>query len=105
RHLVIPYSLDTNDMRFVYGNDRVKLGTEFSAYVIDAFDWLWREGASAPKMMSIGVHLRRTGRPGRIGGLDRIFEHMRKRGGVWFPTRRDIARHWIDRFGASWCAP
>jgi peptidoglycan/xylan/chitin deacetylase (PgdA/CDA1 family) len=101
RHLVIPYSFDTNDMRFLYGNDRVKLGTEFSAYVIDAFEWLWREGASAPKMMSIGVHLRRTGRPGRIGGLDRVLEHMRERGGVWFAPRRDIARHWIDRFGAS----
>jgi peptidoglycan/xylan/chitin deacetylase (PgdA/CDA1 family) len=99
RHVVIPYAFDTNDMRFMSGNDPMKTGGDFAAYVIDAFDWLWREGAASPKMMSVGLHLRRIGRPGRIGGLEKILAHMSAKGGVWFARRRDIATHWIERFG------
>ena len=69
RHLVLPYAFDTNDMQFFHTN-RFSGAADFAAYVIDAFDWLHREGAHAPKMMSIGLHLRMIGRPGRIGALD-----------------------------------
>ena len=68
---------------------------DFAAYVIDAFDWLQREGVHAPKMMSIGLHLRMVGRPGRIGALDRILRHMTNRGDVWIARRVDIANHWL----------
>jgi peptidoglycan/xylan/chitin deacetylase (PgdA/CDA1 family) len=69
----------------------------FAEYVCDAFDWLWREGQGAPRMLSVGLHLRMIGRAGRIGALDRIFKHMRQRGGAWITTREAIARHWIDQ--------
>jgi allantoinase len=100
-HLVIPYSFDTNDMHFHQGRQRFVTASDFTEYVNDAFDTLWREGASAPKMLSIGLHLRMIGRPGRIGGLERVLQHMRDRGAVWFARRDAIARHWIARFGAS----
>ena len=98
-HVVIPYSFDTNDMHFHQGRQRFVTGGDFADYVIDAFDTLWREGASAPKMLSIGLHLRMIGRPGRIGGLARVLEHMRDKGAVWYARRDAIARHWIARFG------
>ena len=101
RHLVVPYSFDTNDMHFHQGAQRFVTGEDFSRYVTDAFDWLWREGEAAPKMLSVGLHVRMIGRPGRIAGLERALEHMRARGGVWFARREEIARHWIDRFGAG----
>jgi peptidoglycan/xylan/chitin deacetylase (PgdA/CDA1 family) len=101
RHLVIPYAFDTNDMRFQAGAERFKLGDDFARYVADAFDRLWSEGARAPRMMSVGLHLRTMGRPGRIGGLERVLRHMGEQGGVWFARRRDIAEHWIARFGAA----
>jgi len=63
--------------------------------VIDAFDWLYREGAHTPKMMSIGLHLRMIGRPGRVGALDRILRHMADRGDAWIARRVDIANHWL----------
>ncbi len=99
RHLVVPYAFDTNDMHFHQGFQRFARGSDFADYVLDAFDWLWREGATAPKMLSIGLHLRMIGRPGRIGALDMLLAKMRARGGVWFARRADIARHWIARFG------
>ena len=98
-HLVIPYSFDTNDMHFHQGRQRFVTASDFAEYVNDAFDTLWREGASAPKMLSVGLHLRMIGRPGRIAGLERVLEHMRERGSVWFARRDQIARHWIGRFG------
>lgn len=101
RHLVVPYGFDTNDMHFHQGAQRFVTGDDFARYVADAFDWLWREGETAPKMLSVGLHLRMIGRPGRIAGLERALEHMRSRGGVWFARRDQIARHWIARFGAS----
>jgi len=100
-HLVIPYSFDTNDMHFHQGAQRFVTAADFTEYVGDAFDALWREGASAPKMMSVGLHLRMIGRPGRIGGLERTIEHMRDRGGVWFARRDQIARHWFVLFGKA----
>jgi peptidoglycan/xylan/chitin deacetylase (PgdA/CDA1 family) len=92
-HVVLPYSFDTNDMRFAPGGG-FTLGSDFVTYVTDAFDWLWREGATAPKMMSLGLHLRIIGRPGRIGALERILEHITARGETWIATRSEIARHW-----------
>jgi peptidoglycan/xylan/chitin deacetylase (PgdA/CDA1 family) len=90
RHLVLPYAFDTNDMQFFHTN-RFSGAADFAAYAIDAFDWLHREGAHAPKMMSIGLHLRMIGRPGRIGALDRILRHITNRGDAWIARRVDIA--------------
>jgi peptidoglycan/xylan/chitin deacetylase (PgdA/CDA1 family) len=92
-HVVLPYSFDTNDMRFGPGGG-FTLSSDFVTYVTDAFDWLWREGGTAPRMMSLGLHLRIVGRPGRIGALERILEHVTARGNVWIATRAEIARHW-----------
>lgn len=98
RHVVLPYAFDTNDMRF-YRQLGFTLGEDFYRYCADAFDWLHREGAKTPKMLSIGLHLRIIGRPGRIGALDRLLETMTARGDVWFATRAAIARHWRARTG------
>ena len=97
RHLVLPYAFDTNDMQFFHTN-RFSGAADFAAYAIDAFDWLHREGAHAPKMMSIGLHLRMVGRPGRIGALDRILRHITNRGNAWIARRVDIANHWLAQF-------
>ena len=104
RHLVLPYAFDTNDMQFFHTN-RFSGAADFAAYAIDAFDWLHREGAHAPKMMSIGLHLRMIGRPGRIGALDRILRHITNRGDAWIARRVDIANHWLAQFpsGGSTC--
>jgi peptidoglycan/xylan/chitin deacetylase (PgdA/CDA1 family) len=99
-HVVLPYAFDTNDMRFGPGG-AFTLASDFAAYVIDAVDWLWREGARAPKMMSVGLHLRIIGRPGRIGGLERVLEHVTALGGVWIATRAEIARHWRALHGLA----
>ena len=96
RHLVLPYAFDTNDMQFQNGG-RFR-GADFADYVIDAFDWLVREGETAPKMMSVGLHLRMIGRPGRIGALDRILQHVTSSGVAWVAPRADIARHWLAIF-------
>jgi putative urate catabolism protein len=92
-HLIIPYTLDANDMRFVnaqgFGG-----GQEFVAYLRDAFDVLYAEGDSAPKMMSVGLHCRLVGRPGRAASLMRFLDHVARHDRVWVATRLDIARHW-----------
>ena len=100
-HVVLPYAFDTNDMRF-YRQLGFTLGEDFRTYCTDAFDWLHGEGG---KMMSIGLHLRIIGRPGRIGALDRLLATMTGRGGVWFATRAEIAHHWRDRVGLAPFAP
>jgi peptidoglycan/xylan/chitin deacetylase (PgdA/CDA1 family) len=100
RHLVLPYAFDSNDMQFLHSN-RFSGAADFSAYVIDAFDWLHTEGAHAPKMMSVGLHLRMIGRPGRIGALDRVLRHMTDKGGAWIARRVDIAQHWLTLFGSE----
>jgi allantoinase len=100
-HVVLPYSFDTNDMRFAPGGGFV-LAEDFGRYCIDAFDWLLREGRAAPRMMSVGLHLRIIGRPGRMRGLEMLLEHVARHGdAVWTARRMDIARHWIARGGAG----
>jgi peptidoglycan/xylan/chitin deacetylase (PgdA/CDA1 family) len=86
------------DARRGANTNRFSGAADFAAYVIDAFDWLHREGAHAPKMMSIGLHLRMIGRPGRIGALDRILRHIANRGDAWIARRVDIANHWLAQF-------
>jgi len=95
-HLVVPYMFDTNDMRFFDPFAFVR-ASDFSDYVIDSFDWLWREGAHRPKLLSIGLHTRIIGRPGRIKGLQTVLEHMQATGKVWFARREDIARYWLEQ--------
>ena len=94
-HLVLPYAFDTNDMHFQH-SDRFGTGREFSHYVCDAYDWLEREGESLPRMLSIGLHLRMIARPGRMGALESILEHIVQRKTAWITTRRAIADHWIN---------
>lgn len=96
RHVVMPYAFDTNDMQFQNTN-RFRGAADFAEYVLEAFECLHREGATAPKMMSVGLHLRMIGRPGRIGALDRILSAMRAKRGVWIARRDEIARHWLAR--------
>jgi peptidoglycan/xylan/chitin deacetylase (PgdA/CDA1 family) len=94
-HLVLPYAFDTNDMRFFDGYAFVR-AADFAGYVADAFDWLHAEGAQRPRMLSIGLHTRIIGRPGRIGGLAEVLRHLRQKGGAWFARREDVARHWLE---------
>ena len=94
--LVIPYTLDANDMRFATPQG-FNTGDDFFSYLRDSFDALYAEGmAGAPKMMSVGLHNRLIGRPGRIMGLKRFIDHAMGHEGVWFPRRIDIARHWAE---------
>ena len=92
-HLIIPYTLDANDMRFINPQGFPE-GEAFFTYLRDAFDFLYEEGAVAPKMMSVGLHCRLAGRPGRAAGLKRFLDHIGKFDRVWTPTRLEIARHW-----------
>ena len=92
-HLIIPYTLDANDMRFI-NPQGFSEGEAFFTYLRDAFDFLYEEGAVAPKMMSVGLHCRLAGRPGRAAGLKRFLDHIGKFDRVWTPTRLEIARHW-----------
>ena len=97
-HLVVPYTLDTNDMRFAspggFGS-----GDEFFTHLRDAFDVLYAEGAAgSPKMLSIGLHCRLVGRPARIAALERFLDHVQAHDKVWIARRIDIARHWIAHF-------
>ncbi|MBU3028503.1 allantoinase PuuE [Paracoccus marinaquae] len=94
--LMVPYTMDANDMRFSSGQG-FGTGVEFFDYLRDSFDVLYEEGAAgAPKMMSIGLHCRLAGRPGRAMAIKRFLEHARAHEGVWFATRLDIARHWAE---------
>lgn len=96
--VVLPYAFDTNDMRFQPGGSFVQ-GDDFARYCIAAFERLYAEGASAPRMLSIGLHLRIIGRPGRISGLEHLLAHMAAKPGVWFARRDSIARHWRKGLG------
>jgi allantoinase len=95
-HLVVPYSLTTNDVKF--GRGMFGPGEDFFAYLRDSFDVLYREGAERPVMMSIGLHMRLTGHPGRAAALIRFIEYILGHERVWVCRRADIARHWIARF-------
>ncbi len=97
RILVVPYSLDQNDIRFVKG--QMFRADDFFEYVRDSFDTLYEEGATHPKMMSVGLHNRVIGRPGRAQGLDRFLSHVRKFPRVWIAGRNEIARFWMEKFG------
>lgn len=98
RHLVVPYTLDTNDMRFATAQG-FNSGTQFFEYLRDAFDALYAEGDPAgldrPKMLSVGLHCRLVGRPARIAALERFLDHVSGHERVWICRRVDIARHWI----------
>lgn len=94
-HVVLPYAFDTNDMRFFDSFSYVR-GIDFADYAIDAFDTLLRESREAPRMMSIGLHTRIIGRPGRIGGLQTFVDHVRQRTGAWVATREQIARRFMQ---------
>ncbi len=92
--LILPYTLEANDMRFATAPGWVT-GGDFESYLKDAFDVLYAEGqAGAPKMLSIGLHCRLIGRPGKLAGLMRFLDHAQAHEGVWFARRIDIARHW-----------
>ncbi|MGD0052487.1 MAG: allantoinase PuuE [Vulcanimicrobiaceae bacterium] len=93
-HLVIPYTLDANDMKFSVPPGFTS-GDGFFAYLKDAFDVLYREGKTAPKMMSVGLHTRLVGRPGRAAALERFLDYVLEHEDVWICRRVDIARHWI----------
>lgn len=92
--LAVPYTLDANDMRFATPQG-FNSGDQFFAYLKDSFDTLYAEGADAPKMMSVGLHCRLVGRPGRAAALARFLDYVRSHDRVWVATRLDIARHWI----------
>jgi putative urate catabolism protein len=94
-HLVIPYTLDVNDMRFgTYQG--FNSGDQFFTYLKDSFDMLYAEGAIAPKMISIGLHCRLVGRPGRAAALARFLDYVQSHDRVWVCRRVDIARHWHE---------
>jgi OHCU decarboxylase len=92
--LIVPYTLDSNDMRFAAAQG-FNSGDQFYAYLKDSFDTLYAEGATAPKMLSIGLHCRLVGRPGRAASLARFLDYISGHDKVWVATRLDIARHWI----------
>ncbi len=94
-HLVIPYTLDTNDMRFAspYGFSH---GEEFFQYLKENFDCLYQEGDSKPKMMNIGLHCRIIGKPSRFMALKKFLDYVQSHENVWITTREQIARHWIE---------
>ncbi|WP_335947174.1 allantoinase PuuE [Salipiger bermudensis] len=99
-HVLLPYAFDTNDMRFSPGGGFVQ-AADFSTYVTGAFDRLYAEGARAARMMSIGLHLRLIGRPGRIAGLEDVLAHIARHEDVWIAPRRDIAACWAAAHGGA----
>ncbi len=96
-HLIVPYTLDSNDMRFATPQG-FHNGEQFFQYCKDAFDCLYEEGKTSPKMLSIGLHCRLIGRPGRIMGLKRFLEYVQKHDKVWITRRIDIANLWRNQF-------
>ena len=94
-HLVIPYTLDNNDMKYCVAPG-FNSGNDFYTYLKDAFDVLYAEGETSPKMMSVGLHARLAGKPGRIAALARFIDYVQSRDRVWICRRLDIAKHWIE---------
>ena len=104
QQLIIPYSLEANDMRFSAGT--LTTSEDYFTYLKDSFDVLYAEGAAgSPKMFSVGLHCRLVGRPGRIAGLARFIEYIQSHDQVWTPTRLDIARHWTAHHPAPAIGP
>lgn len=97
KHLIIPYTLDVNDMRFA-SPQGFNSGDQFFNYLKDTFDALYLEGEVSPKMMSVGMHARILGRPGRIMAMRRFLEYVKTFDNVWLCTRREIADHWYKNF-------
>ncbi|MEL6928740.1 MAG: allantoinase PuuE [Cyanobacteria bacterium J06600_6] len=94
-HLVIPYTLDNNDMKYCVAPG-FNSGNDFYTYLKDAFDVLYAEGETSPKMMSVGLHARLAGKPGRIAALARFIDYVQSHDQVWICRRLDIANHWIE---------
>ena len=92
--LVVPYTLDTNDMRFATAQG-FNSGEQFYQYLKDSFDVLYEEGRRSPRMLSVGLHCRLAGRPGRLAPLERFLRYVSNKSKVWIPRRIDIARHWL----------
>lgn len=92
-HLIVPYSLTTNDSKFSRNN--YPTADDYATFIKDAIDLLWEEGAERPKMLSCGLHLRLIGHPSRAAGLARLLDYCLSKPGVWVTRRLDIARHWI----------
>ena len=99
-HLVVPYTLDVNDMRFATAQG-FNSGAQYLAYLKDSFDVLYAEGEHSPRMLSIGLHCRLVGRPGRFAALQRFLDYALGHDKVWFCRRIDIARHWIAEHPAG----
>ncbi len=97
KQLIIPYTLDNNDMRFVT-NQGFNTGDHFYTYLKDSFDTLYEEGKTNPKMMSVGLHCRLIGKPGRIQSLKKFLDYILKHEDVWICKRIDIAKHWIKNY-------
>ncbi len=97
KQLIIPYTLDNNDMRFAT-NQGFNSGDQFYTYLKDSFDALYEEGKNNPKMMSVGLHCRLIGRPGRIQSLKKFLDYVLKFNDVWICKRIDIANHWIKNY-------
>jgi peptidoglycan/xylan/chitin deacetylase (PgdA/CDA1 family) len=99
--LMMPYTLDANDMCFLTPQG-FGLGAEFERYLVDSFDVLYRDGLEGrPRMMSIGLHNRVVGRPGRVAALARLLDHIGRHERIWLATRVAIAEHWRDRRGLT----
>ena len=97
QHLIIPYTLDNNDMRFAT-NQGFNSGEQFFQYLKDSFDCLYKEGETNPKMMSIGLHCRLIGRPGRIESLLKFLDYIQQFKDVWICKRNEIAEHWYQNY-------
>ena len=97
KQLIIPYTLDNNDMRFAT-NQGFNTGDHFYSYLKDSFDALYEEGKTSPKMMSVGLHCRLIGRPGRIQSLKKFLDYILKFEDIWICKRIDIAKHWIKNY-------
>jgi putative urate catabolism protein len=100
-HLVVPYTSDSSDMKFQTTTGSFSCGDQFYNYLKDTFDCLYEEGADTPKMMSVALHSRIIGRPGRIQSLGRFMNYIAEHEAVWVARRIDIARHWIEHFPAT----
>tara|TARA_B100000965_G_C19577942_1_gene752189 strand:- start:1118 stop:2017 length:900 start_codon:yes stop_codon:yes gene_type:complete len=97
KHLVIPYSLDTNDVHFKLPSG-FSGSNQFYEYICDSINYLYKEGSHKPKMLNIGLHPRLIGRPGRMIAIEKIIKHIKSLDKIWICKREDIAKHWIKNF-------
>ena len=97
KHLIIPYALDTNDVHFKLASGFSE-AQQFYEYVCDSINFLYKEGIHKPKMLSIGLHPRLIGRPGRAIAIEKIIRHIKSMNKIWISKREEIAHHWIKNF-------